>query len=44
LEAINTELPEKVIVGRERAGRDVEVLRGESQDLLRSLLECAHAK
>lgn len=44
LQAVNTQLLEKVVVRGERAGRHVEVFRRQVEDFLRGLIQCAHGK
>src|SRR6185312_12270637 len=44
LQAVDAELFEKVVVGRERARRHVEMLRGQVEDLLRGLVDGAHGQ
>ncbi len=44
LQAVDAELPEEIVVGRERARRHVEVLRGQVEDFLGRLLNGPHKR
>ena len=44
LQAVDAELFEKIVVGREGARRHVEMLRGQVEDLLRGLVNGAHGQ
>jgi hypothetical protein len=42
LQAVDSQLFEKIVVGRKMLARHLEMFRRESEDFVRGVMECAH--